>query len=721
MGLLFCDCVLHCALSLLSAYALYLRIYIMPTTESKALKVIVVCLLLNTSLGFDLSELSDAQYCRNETAPHESCRSQISLYAGHTVQLKSVFSLLYNDVGLCNATRSNYTSALFGLDMSQDRQRISSSSANFRQSKQCYEVCSKTLSATTQDDVKMLETLKEAIDVQAEQYWFLDELPISWCYDTVSGYFCTNRIPMGCSVLESGQKEGACILEYRYLLPNTSYLLNHLDIKVYVKDGSSAEQMQIVMVRVEPHSVVHKRIADNALYCDTVDALAIPDQIVEDLTIHWTYSISFYVSSDFEWEIMWDKLFAANYATKLSIVHSTSLTIMAAFLVLAIFHGLRKHLQGDPPKSFKCWNCCPRLANYSASREAKRFLAIEEVADRILTLPRDFLCVALVGSGLQLICTSMLASLVCTFSSPEKFMLETGNQLLEQLCLVHIVCALPVGLASTLFYLYIQPGSNWFPQALLSTFASSAITLSFYFMQGASIDFQDSATVSLLWLACLLLGLCGPCLSLGGSLVGKIVSHKWLHFQANTEECEPQQPTIHHKCNQSIRSVTLHLLIAGILPSSALYIHLYFAMDALWSGAHLYCFFYDFFVLVLFLASTGSVSIILTMVRIGNCDYQWRQHCAQTAASICIYVFVYSVHFLLSKLEYADMTSVCYFLLYMFMVALALSLMALTVSYVCCWITVHFIHRLVLRSRVKKEKDEDLTMCTDDVHSDDAV
>jgi transmembrane 9 superfamily protein 2/4 len=63
-------------------------------------------------------------------------------------------------------------------------------------------VCKKKYEAAD-DKIKFL---KHGMMFSYEQHWIVDNMPVTWCYDTEgANKFCTTGFPMGCYVTPQGQ------------------------------------------------------------------------------------------------------------------------------------------------------------------------------------------------------------------------------------------------------------------------------------------------------------------------------------------------------------------------------------------------------------------------------------------------------------------------------------------------------------------------------------
>jgi len=108
-------------------------------------------------------------------------------------------------------------------------------------------------------------------------------------------------------------------------------------------------------------------------------------------------------------------------------------------------------------------------------------------------------------------------------------------------------------------------------------------------------------------------------------------------------------------------------LVGGILPFGAVFVELYFILGSLWQDQYYYVF--GFLLLVFFLVAITCSEIAFVLVYFQLCaeDYRWWWRSALVPGSSGLYVFAYSVHYLITKLEINDATSIFLYLGYMFL------------------------------------------------------
>jgi transmembrane 9 superfamily protein 2/4 len=90
---------------------------------------------------------------------------------------------------------------------------------------------------------------------------------------------------------------------------------------------------------------------------------------------------------------------------------------------------------------------------------------------------------------------------------------------------------------------------------------------------------------------------------------------------------------------------------AGTLPFGTLFIELFFIMSSIWMGRVYYVFGFLFVVLVLLVIVCAEVSVVLTYMHLCIEDYCWWWKAFFASGSVALYVFLYSINYLVFDLH----------------------------------------------------------------------
>merc|ERR1719296_522022 len=117
-------------------------------------------------------------------------------------------------------------------------------------------------------------------------------------------------------------------------------------------------------------------------------------------------------------------------------------------------------------------------------------------------------------------------------------------------------------------------------------------------------------------------------------------------------------------------------------------IELFFIMSALWLHQLYYIMGFLMAVLLILVATCAQVSMVMCYLQLCVEDHRWWWKSFANCASAGIYLFMYSLWFLTSKLDLVGVLPVLVYLTYMSMISIAFGLMCGTVGYMSCfWFT----------------------------------
>eukprot|EP01147_Barroeca_monosierra_P010171 gene10171-2333_t len=101
----------------------------------------------------------------------------------------------------------------------------------------------------------------------------------------------------------------------------------------------------------------------------------------------------------------------------------------------------------------------------------------------------------------------------------------------------------------------------------------------------------------------------------------------------------------------------ISMLLAGILPFGAVFIELFFILNALWDNQYYYLFGFLFLVFVILIMSCAEIAIVMTYLQLCAEDYHWWWRSFIVSGGSAIYVFCYSIFYFQTKLEVDDVIS----------------------------------------------------------------
>ncbi|KAG2668456.1 hypothetical protein I3760_15G161800 [Carya illinoinensis] len=136
----------------------------------------------------------------------------------------------------------------------------------------------------------------------------------------------------------------------------------------------------------------------------------------------------------------------------------------------------------------------------------------------------------------------------------------------------------------------------------------------------------------------------------------------------------------------------LLVLGAGTLPFGTLFIELFFIMSSIWMGRVYYVFGFLFIVLILLVVVCAEVSLVLTYMHLCVEDWKWWWKSFFASGSVAIYIFLYSVNYLLFDLKnLSGPVSATLYLGYSLFMVVAIMLATGTIGFLSSFWFVHYL------------------------------
>ena len=126
-------------------------------------------------------------------------------------------------------------------------------------------------------------------------------------------------------------------------------------------------------------------------------------------------------------------------------------------------------------------------------------------------------------------------------------------------------------------------------------------------------------------------------------------------------------------------------LLGGILPFGSVCIELFFIMSALWLHQIYYVMGFLLVVWLILAATCAQVSVVMDYLQLCAEDHRWWWKSFANCASAGVYLFVYALWFLASRLELVGFLPVVIYLTYMFMISLCFGLFCGSIGFLCAF------------------------------------
>ncbi|XP_072963824.1 transmembrane 9 superfamily member 11-like [Typha angustifolia] len=483
------------------------------------------------------------------------------------------------------------------------------------------------------------------------------------------------------------------------------YIFNHLKFRVLVHEyeetnmvavmafgdsetippGKAAQKgYMVVGFEVVPCSVRHDVAAAKGLRmfdempkrieCDpTIVSMALK----ENQPVVFTYDVEF-VESDIKWPSRWDVYLKMEGAKVhwFSILNSLMVIAFLAGIVLVI---LLRTVRRDLTR----YEEFDKEAQAQMNEELSGWKLVVGDVFRIPANP-VLLCV-LIGDGVQILCMAIVTILFAAlgFMSP-----ASRGTLVTGMLFFYMLLGSVAGYAAVRIWKTLRCGdsSGWKTVAwrVACFFPGIAFliltTLNFLLWHSQStgaIPFTLFIVLLLLWF----------CISVPLTLVGGLLGAKAPHIEypVRTNQIPREIPV------QKYPSWLL-VLSAGTLPFGTLFIELFFIMSSLWMGRVYYVFGFLFIVLILLVVVCAEVSLVLTYMHLCVEDWRWWWKAFFSSGSVAIYIFLYSINYLVFDLKsLSGPVSAILYLGYSLFMALAIMLATGTVGFISSFCFVHYL------------------------------
>ncbi|KAL0283715.1 UNVERIFIED_CONTAM: Transmembrane 9 superfamily member 12 [Sesamum angustifolium] len=136
----------------------------------------------------------------------------------------------------------------------------------------------------------------------------------------------------------------------------------------------------------------------------------------------------------------------------------------------------------------------------------------------------------------------------------------------------------------------------------------------------------------------------------------------------------------------------LLVLGAGTLPFGTLFIELFFILSSIWLGRFYYVFGFLLIVFMLLVVVCVEVSVVLTYMHLCFEDWMWWWKAFFASGSVAVYVFLYSINYLIFDLQsLSGAVSATLYLGYSLIMAIAVMLSTGTIGLLASFYFVHYL------------------------------
>uniref|UniRef100_A0A8C7ZH46 Transmembrane 9 superfamily member n=1 Tax=Oryzias sinensis TaxID=183150 RepID=A0A8C7ZH46_9TELE len=533
---------------------------------------------------------------------------------------------------------------------------------HFKKDVKCSSVCPKTYKKDVKEDVAKLDFLKMGMQLNYQHHWIIDNMPVTWCYDVEDGQkYCNPGFPIGCLVTADGRAKDACVINSKFNEKNTYYVFNHVSIKITYHSGESEV---VSLNRFVPNSI--KQTDEKNLNCEDGSPMEVPVVFDSDVSILYTYSVTFTEDNSIKWASRWDYILVSMPHTNIqwfSIMNSLVIVLflsgMVAMIMLRTLHkDIARYNQVDQEESG--W---------------------KQVHGDVFRPPRKGMLLSIfLGQGTQIfIMTFITLFLACLgFLSP-----ANRGALMTCAVVLWVLLGTPAGYVSARLYKTFG-GEKWKTNVLLTALLCPGIVFADFFLMNlilwvegssAAIPFGTLVAILALWF-----GISVPLTFIGA----------YFGFKKPVSKIPRQIP------EQSFFTKPIPgIIMGGILPFGCIFIQLFFILNSIWSHQMYYMFGFLFLVFIILLITCSEATILLCYFHLCAEDYHWWWRSFLTSGFTAVYLFIYAVHYFFSKLQIIGAASTILYFGYTMIMVLIFFLFTGTIGFFACFWFVNKIYSVV--------------------------
>ncbi|ESW27116.1 hypothetical protein PHAVU_003G175400 [Phaseolus vulgaris] len=478
------------------------------------------------------------------------------------------------------------------------------------------------------------------------------------------------------------------VLVHKYEETNVARVMGTGDaaemIPTIDKEGSDKPGYMVVGFEVIPCSILHN--ADSVkgmkmynkypspIKCDP-STVAMP--IKEGQPVAFTYEVTF-EESDIKWPSRWDAYLKMEGAKVhwFSILNSLMVITFLAGIVLVIFlRTVRRDLTR--------YEELDKEAQAQMNEELSGWKLV--VGDVFRAPTNSALLCIMVGDGIQILGMAVVTILFAAlgFMSP-----ASRGTLITGMLFFYMILGVAAGYVAVRLWRTIGCGDQkgwisvaWKAACFFPGIAFFILTTLNFLLWGShstgAIPFSLFVILILLWF----------CISVPLTLIGGLFGARAHHaeYPVRTNQIPREIP-------QQKYPSWLLVLGAGTLPFGTLFIELFFIMSSIWMGRVYYVFGFLLIVLILLVVVCAEVSLVLTYMHLCVEDWRWWWKSFFASGSVAIYIFLYSINYLVFDLKNLNgPVSATLYLGYSLFMVLAIMLATGTVGFLSSFWFVYYL------------------------------
>ncbi|XP_071453601.1 transmembrane 9 superfamily member 2 [Hetaerina americana] len=641
----------------------------------------VLTIIFGLSKSFYLPGLAPVNYCKAGDIS-STCKSQVALYVNRLNTEDSVIPYEYHHFDFCTSDESSSPVENLGQVVFGERIRPSPYAIDFLKEKECEYLCERNYTGGEKESERKLMLLKRGMSLNYQHHWIVDNMPVTWCYKMEDErQYCSTGFPMGCYVRE----REPCVISSMYSKPKTYYIFNHVDLVITYHSGKDEDWGvgfkenggRIISVKVVPKSIRHS----DDRSCSPKDPMEIPGRDLtngEKLRIIYTYSVKFKENNTIKWSSRWDYILESMPHTNIqwfSILNSLVIVLfLSGMVAMIMLRTLHKDIA--------------RYNQIDSGEDAQEEFGWKLVHGDVFRPPRKgMLLSVLLGSGTQVFAMTLvtLAFACLGFLSP-----ANRGALMTCAMVLYVCLGTPAGYVSARIYKSFG-GDKWKSNVLLTSMLSPGVVFCLFFVMNlvlwgkgssAAIPFSTLVALLALWF-----GVSVP-LTFVGAYFG--FRKRPIEHPVRTNQIPRQIP------EQSVYTQPIPgIVMGGVLPFGCIFIQLFFILNSIWSSQMYYMFGFLFLVFVILVITCSETTILLCYFHLCAEDYHWWWRSFLTSGFTAFYLFVYCIHYFVTKLNIEDAASTFLYFGYTLIMVFLFFLLTGTIGFFACFWFVRKIYSVV--------------------------
>ena len=137
------------------------------------------------------------------------------------------------------------------------------------------------------------------------------------------------------------------------------------------------------------------------------------------------------------------------------------------------------------------------------------------------------------------------------------------------------------------------------------------------------------------------------------------------------------------------------ILVGGILPFGAVFIELFFILSSIWLHQFYYVFGFLLLVFIILIITCAEITVVMCYFQLCAEDYHWWWRAFLTAGCSGLYLFIYSLVYMFTKMVMTRGVSILLYVGYMLIASYSFFTLTGTVGFLACWLFVRTIYGAV--------------------------